>query len=238
MYKLSAEYYDLIYLAQKDYSKEADSLKHLISRYLNSGGKRLLDIACGTGLHLSHLMDDFQVEGLDLSSEMLEAASCKLPGIPLYTGDMIDFSLPNMYDVIICMFGSIAYTGSRERLHQAFACMARHLAAGGVLLIEPWLSPDLFKPGSIHMQAVDQPDLKIIRMCTSLQRDSFAVLDMHHLVGTPQQTFHFIEHHELALFTLEDIFSAFTGLPLRVHYDPSAVTARGMFMAQKIREIS
>ncbi|MEM5775421.1 MAG: class I SAM-dependent methyltransferase, partial [Anaerolineaceae bacterium] len=93
MYNLSAEYYDAIYLAMKDYAAETGLLKQVIEAHLHSPGRQLLDIACGTGLHLLHLKDDFQAEGMDISPEMIEVARRRLPDTPLHVGDMVDFSL-------------------------------------------------------------------------------------------------------------------------------------------------
>lgn len=47
LYKELAKYYDLIY-HWKNYKKETDKIKKLISRYKKSDGKALLDVACGT----------------------------------------------------------------------------------------------------------------------------------------------------------------------------------------------
>ena len=54
MYKELAKYYDLIYLS-KDYKKESQQLMRIIKKYKKSEGKKLLDVACGTGGHLKFL---------------------------------------------------------------------------------------------------------------------------------------------------------------------------------------
>jgi predicted TPR repeat methyltransferase len=71
MLSQTAQYYDTIYLAMKDYGAEAEKLTVFIHQYSRSTGNRLLDIACGTGLHLSYLKHQFQVEGLDLDEQLL-----------------------------------------------------------------------------------------------------------------------------------------------------------------------
>jgi predicted TPR repeat methyltransferase len=97
MFKHSARLYDRIY-DFKDYRAEAEALAELIRRDLRSGGRRLLDVACGTGLHLQLLRAEFEVEGLDLDGDLLEIAHERLPGIPLHQGDMIDFDLGREFD--------------------------------------------------------------------------------------------------------------------------------------------
>ena len=54
MFAQTAHYYDKFY-AFKDYAGEAEILLTLIHTHLRSGGKQLLDVACGTGLHMEHL---------------------------------------------------------------------------------------------------------------------------------------------------------------------------------------
>jgi len=61
-----AKYYDRIY-SFKDYLDEAVRLQNLIMKYSESDGNMLLDVACGTGLHLKHLKGDFSCTGVDIS---------------------------------------------------------------------------------------------------------------------------------------------------------------------------
>jgi len=56
MFSKTAKYYDLIY-GWKDYVAEATAVKEIIAAEKRSPGKKLLDIACGTGVHLALLYD-------------------------------------------------------------------------------------------------------------------------------------------------------------------------------------
>mgnify|MGYP000850987539 FL=1 len=237
MYQLSAEYYDAIYLAMKDYAAETNLLKQIIFAHLQTDGRRLLDIACGTGLHLEQLQTDFQVEGMDISAEMIEVARRRLPGIPLHVGDMANFSLRNTYDVITCLFSSIGYVRTVERLQRAAECMADHLKPGGLLLVEPWFTPDMWHPNTPHIATVDLPDLKIARVNTSMVDGRISILDLHHLVGTPQGTQYFLEHHELGLFTRDEMTDAFLRTGLSVTYEADGIYGRGLYIAQKQKEV-
>ena len=63
-----ASAYELIYVvaAGKNYQREAHDVAALI-RQRHPTADSLLDVACGTGLHLSHLRNSFaHVEGLEL----------------------------------------------------------------------------------------------------------------------------------------------------------------------------
>ena len=229
MYAEMAQYYDRIY-SFKDYAAETEKLLGWIETYRCSGGVRLLDVACGTGHHLEFLSKSLDAEGLDLSPELLDLARKRNPDMTFHCADMRTFDLSSKFDAITCLFSSIGYMTTVEDLKTAIANMARHLAQGGVLLIEPWLTPDVWKSGSVHGMFIDDPDLKIARVNTSLTRGRLSVFDLHHLVGTPEKTFHFVEHHEMGLYTIDEMTEAFEHAGLITTVDPDGLTGRGIYI--------
>ena len=76
--------------------------------------RRLLDVACGTGLHLSYLTYRFQVEGLDRDEQLLAIARQRNPEVPLHHADMVDFALGRTFDVVTCLFSAIGYVKTLE----------------------------------------------------------------------------------------------------------------------------
>jgi SAM-dependent methyltransferase len=231
MYRDSTDLYDKLY-AWKDYAAEADDVVALVKAHRRSEGSRLLDLACGTGGHLLYLRDHFDAEGLDLSEGMLAVARKRLPGLPLHQGDLGDFDLGKRFDAITCLFSSIAYVRTREGLHAALACIEGHLEPGGVLLVEPWFDKDSFFPNTVHMQTVDEPELKLCRMNTSIVEGDLSILDLHHLVATPEGTRHFVEHHEMGLFSPEDHAAAFEAAGLEHTWRPETWD-RGLHLGVK-----
>lgn len=229
MYAEMAQYYDRIY-SFKDYSAETEKLLGWIELHKQSSGQRLLDVACGTGRHLEFLAKSFDAEGLDLSQELLELAQERNPDTVFHCADMRTFGLAASYDVIACLFSSIGYMTTPEDLEKAVANMAQHLVPGGVLLIEPWLTPDVWKSGSVHGMFIDDPDLKIARINTNLTRGRLSVFDLHHLVGTPEKTFHFVEHHEMGLYTADEMTEVFEHAGLITTVDPEGLTGRGIYI--------
>ena len=231
MFTKSQRFYDALY-GWKDYAEEARRLKRIIAQHKRSAGHALLDVACGTGGHTPYLRDDFEYAGLDLDPEMLGLARKRFPEVPFQQGNMSDFVLGRRFDVIICLFGSIAYVKTVPRLRQAIATMGRHLCLGGVLVIEPFLTPATWIAGQPHALFVDQPDLKLVRMNISGvdASETVAILDFHYLAGTPQGIEYFTEHHELGLFTDADYRAAVTEAGLDVLHEAEGLMGRGLYI--------
>jgi SAM-dependent methyltransferase len=229
MFSKSQRYYDAIY-SEKDYAQEAAHVKRLIAEHKRSEGNALLDVACGTGGHVPYLRDDFAYEGLDLDPEMLALARKRFPDMPFHQGDMVDFNLGRQFDVVTCLYSSIAYTETEQRLRQAIATMAGHLRPGGVLLVGAFLSPQDWMPGYLHAMFVDQPDFKLARMAVSGGEGNVAILDFHYLVATPAGIERFTERHELGLFAAEEYLAAFLQAGLEAHHDRQWLGGRGMYI--------
>src|SRR5690349_13222886 len=194
MFSKSAQYYDEIYASvDKDYAAEVNKVHAFIQKHQQTKGKNLLDVACGTGLHASLLSKHYQVEGLDLDAKMLAVAKKKHPRIRFHQADMTDFNLKKQFDVIVCLFSSIGYVRTKSRLQKAIKTMSEHLLSGGVLLVEPWFTPEQWHPGRASMTQVDKPDLKIVRMSHSGQRGKISTIEFQYLIGTSKGIEHSLE---------------------------------------------
>ena len=229
MFWKTARYYDRIY-AFKDYAAEARRVVEIAREHVRSGGDRLLDVACGSGRHIEHLRREFDAEGLDLADELLDLARERNPGVPFHQGDMTGFELGRRFDVVTCLFSSIGYARTEENMRRAIACMARHAAPGGVVVVEPWFTPDAWQPNTVHALYIDEPDLKIARVNTSYVDGRLSYFDLHHLIGTPEGTEHIVERHELGLFERAEVLAAFEAAGLAVTYDAEGLTGRGLYI--------
>ena len=228
MFSRSARLYDAVYASIRDYPREAADLDRLIQER-RPGARTLLDVACGTGAHLEHLTG-YQAEGLDLDPEMLAIARERLPNVAFHEDDMAGFDLGKRFDAVVCMFSSIGYVRTEERLRSAIASMARHLKPGGILIVEPWLSPDDWRDRHVGAVFVDQPELKIARMNVAGRDGNVSVVDFEYLVGTPDAIERFTERHELGLFTVEQYLEAFRAAGLEVAHDPEGPMGRGLYV--------
>jgi SAM-dependent methyltransferase len=234
MYGRSARLYDALY-SFKDYSAAAHAL-HEVIQQRRPGARRLLDVACGTGKHLEVLRQWYDVEGLDLNPELLAVAGERLRDVPLYQQDMVLMDTGKRYDVITSLFSSIAYVRTPTNLDRTIARFEQHLENEGLIVLEPYFSPERYWTDRVTLNVVDQPDLKIAWMYASPPPvDNIAVLDIHHLVGTPQGVECFAERHELGLFTPEQYAGAFRQAGLEPDLDPEGFFGRGVYTAVRRR---
>ena len=89
MYSRHSEIYDQVHTF-KDYASEVQSLLRLIDK-LHPTARTLLDVACGTGIHLELLQGRFEVSGLDINSALLTEAAERVPDARLHACDMESF---------------------------------------------------------------------------------------------------------------------------------------------------
>ncbi len=233
-YERMADLYDEIYARQgKDYQKESAQIHQVTEEHKQSGGNELLDVGCGTGGHFPFLSKWYGVEGLDLDNHMLTVAKKRFPEILFHQGDMVNFELNKHFDVVTCLFSAIGYTKTVERMQAAIVNMAGHLNPGGVLLIEPWFSPNQWGVGRPSASFVDKPELKVARMNISEREGDVSIINFHFLVARTGEIESFTELHELGLFTPEQYLFGFEKAKLKVKHNPKGITGRGLYIGVK-----
>ena len=231
-----AEIYDKIYHF-KNYETDVAYVLNCVRQRLPEA-RSLLEVASGTGNHTGGLSVAFQLEGLELSPAMLKRARAKHPGILFHQGDMIDFDLQRTYDVVCCLFRTIAFTKTRENFHRAVGSMARHLRPGGLLLIEPFFTPDTYWTGHVNMNILDEPELKIAWMYASEREGGLGIMNNHYLVGRPSGVEHFTEVHKIGLFSREDYKSAFGAAGLDLEYGETGPSGIGFYIGRRLRRVA
>jgi SAM-dependent methyltransferase len=119
-------------------------------------GGPVLELACGTGrLTIPLARDGHEVVGLDSSLAMLNAAQAKAEGagITFVHGDMRNFDLGRDFPLVILSCNSLAHLTSNEDIKAGLACVARHLAPGGVFAFDI-INPDVRVLARLHSEII------------------------------------------------------------------------------------
>jgi SAM-dependent methyltransferase len=236
MYRKSAYIYDLLYDTLKDYSSESTQLHELIQAHV-PGARSLLDVACGTGAHLTYLRQWYEVAGVDLESAMLDLARRRLPDVPLVEGDMRSFQLARTFDVVTCLFSAVGYMSSVGELDEAVTTMAAHLSPNGVLIVDGWVRPEAWHSDtSAHLDTAQDDVVKVARIALGRREGNKTLLDMHHLIAVDGSVDYVVEHHELTLFERAEYLDAFHAAGLEVEIVESPMPDRDRYVARTAKQ--
>lgn len=231
----SAELYDSIY-SFKNYSGECDRLRSLISKFV-PGARTILDVACGTGEHARFLRNDYAVDGIDINENYLAAARLKNPSGNFTHADLMDFEVGRTYDVVTCLFSAIGIVGTFERLERAIRRMAHHVRPGGALIIEPWFTPEQWRPARPFILAGEIRGDKVYRMSVSIKEGGRSILLHHYLRGRPHSIEHYDERIELGLFTRDEMTWAHEFAGIETQYDSEGLMGRGLYIGKRAAKV-
>ena len=135
-YQAFAPHYDA-FTAHHDYPGWTAALEGL-ARAAGLRGRRLLDVACGTGKSfLPFLERGYEVTACDLSPAMAAIAARKADGRARV--EVLDMrALPRLgaFDLVCCLDDGVNYLHGADELVAAFASMRRNLDAAGVLVFD------------------------------------------------------------------------------------------------------
>ncbi len=224
LYNTFAEYYDCLH-SKKNYANEVAELKKIIRKYKKSNGDDLLDVACGTGQHISFFQKDFSCTGIDLHKSMLKVARKKNPSISFKQSEMENFHLRKRFDIITCLYGSVSYTLTVRNLKTTVDNFVHHLQPGGVVIIEPYFSNKQFKPNCPTLSTVEDKDLKIARVSLSRRKGKLATRNMiMTVVEKGKGVFSFEDKRDIALFAPKQILTVMKQAGLKAFRIKNAIT--------------
>lgn len=112
-------------------------------------GRKVLELACGSGRILMHLANrGFSVTGLDLSEDMLKICRKKQAQLPArlssrietVQGDMTDFKLGERFPLIVLSATSISLLRELHDFKRMLGTVERHLEPGGRFIFDYVLS--------------------------------------------------------------------------------------------------
>ena len=232
-----AELYDATYAAKgKDYRGEAAQVLALARERLPDGRPRsLLDVACGTGEHLRWLHEELAVAGVDRSEAMLAVARRKLPGVPLHRADMSALGLGRRFDVVTCLFSSVGYLAGETALRAAIRRMAGHLEPGGLLVVEPALTPERLRPPRTSTLEFSWGEARVRRTTSARHEGEVLRIRFDYAIDRGGRVERFSEEQPIRLFPAEAYRSAFRAAGLAVEHDPRGLTGVGLYLGRAVR---
>ncbi|MBK7496454.1 MAG: Trans-aconitate 2-methyltransferase [bacterium] len=130
--------YDLV-MKDVDYTAWAAYILDLLAHY-SLKGKRILNLACGTGTtEMEWLTAGYQIVGIDQSEQMIQAAIRKNPPhkhLRFAVGDMRDIHLDETFDHVCCLYDSLNYLTRPADVISCFQAVAAHLEPGGAFIFD------------------------------------------------------------------------------------------------------
>jgi SAM-dependent methyltransferase len=232
MFSATAEFYDLIYSTFKDYEGESAQIASLLHS-CNPQCRTVLDAACGTGEHARLLAArGFVVDGIDLDPAFVRIAGRKHPAGRFFEADMGDFHLPHRYDAVLCLFSSIGYLQTLDRVTRALTCFREHLTPGGVIVVEPWFAPGVLDPERVARNTGEANGVRVSRVSRVEIAGRLSRLHFDYEISDGAGVRHASEVHELGLFTTAELMRTFREAGLDADHDPKGLSDRGLFVAR------
>lgn len=143
-----ARLYDVAF-SFRDIGAECDALTTLVQRHLGHAPRSVLELAAGPARHAREFSRrGLRATALDLFPAMVDYALARAreDGVLLDTvvADMTDFDLPDRYDLALLAMDSASHLLDNDAVLRHLAAVARHLAPGGLYVLEMHHPRDAF----------------------------------------------------------------------------------------------
>lgn len=123
--------YDLVYT---DVNKKIPFVSKLLETHQR---QHILELGSGSGLFTIPLKEKgFNIEGLEISPEMMAVTQKKYPDLVLHQGDMRNFSLKKQFDAILALSSALTLLSNHEEMAGCLQQTFQHLVPGGDFIIE------------------------------------------------------------------------------------------------------
>jgi SAM-dependent methyltransferase len=222
-----------------DYAEEADFAVRVVERTIVGDARTLLELGSGGGNNASHLKRRFECTLTDLSPEMLETSRTINPECEHLVGDMRTLRLGRTFDVVFA-HDALSYLTTENDLGAAIETAATHVRPGGVVLLVPDATTEIFEPGtdSGGHDGEDGRSLRYLEWTHAPEPGASSyVVDYAILVREPDGAMRVIhDRHELGLFPEETWLRRLTraGLePLELPVENPFAAEQAAFVARR-----
>ena len=132
-----------------DYRDEAPLVRRLLIDNCAAPPRTLLELGSGGGNNASHLKGDFEMTLVDVAPGMLAVSRALNPECEHIEGDMRTVRLERVFDAVF-IHDAVMYMTTEGDLRRAMETAFVHCRAGGVVVIAPDHTRELFVPGTRH----------------------------------------------------------------------------------------
>ena len=132
-----------------DYTDEAEFVTRVVDEVVGKDARTLLELGSGGGNNASHLKARFACTLTDLSPEMLALSRTLNPECEHLEGDMRTLRLERTFDVVF-IHDAISYLTTEADLHAAIETAFVHVRPGGVVILTPDATTEIFKSETDH----------------------------------------------------------------------------------------
>ena len=185
-----------------DYWDEAAFVTRVVEDVVDGPAQTLLELGSGGGNNASHLKKRFACTLTDISPEMLALSATLNPECEHLEGDMRTLRLGRTFDVVF-IHDAVTYLTSEEDLRAALETAAVHVRPGGVLILTPDATTEIFKPSTDHggHDGDDGRSLRYLEWTHGAGPDGTYVVDYVIVARGPGEEFRVVhDRHTLGLF--------------------------------------
>lgn len=215
----------------------------LIEKYIpKEKYSNILELGCGTGeVTLRLYRDGYNVEGIDLSEEMLTLAKNKTDmfGYPIefYHMNMLDIEYQDEFDGIISIFDTVNHLKSLEELDRLFEAVSKSLKRKGIFffdVVSREMLNEMFVDGIF---ADDREDLTILWEHYYEEETRLDHITTSFFIRKEGNIYERIdEHHEKMIFTHDGILesaSKYGMKVLKVEENDEIAGVRSIYILEK-----
>ena len=199
----------------KPYQDEVDFVLKLYKSHNPVGElpKSVLDLGCGSGMHLSMFPSDTKKTGVDTSESMLDVAKKRETPNATYLKTKIgDFQTESKFDLVYSLFHVMSYQTTEMDLDQSLATIRNSLSDNGLTVFDFWHRAAWDQDPPVTRMTVKKNSLVKVKRVSSPTVDrasGLVTIDMDifvHQANMDKNAYeHFSEHHEMRAYTLQEL---------------------------------
>ena len=199
----------------KPYKAEVDFVLGLCKSHNPVGDFPIsvLDLGCGSGMHLSMFPYDTTKTGVDISESMLDVAKKReTPNSTYFLSKIGDFATESKFDLVYSLFHVMSYQTTESDLDRSLATIRNSLSDNGLAVFDFWhraawdqdppvTRMTMRKNSLVEVKRVSSPTVDRVSGLVTIDMDIF----VHQTKMDDHAYEHFSERHEMRAYTLQEL---------------------------------